>query len=124
MALPPIMIYGDDVTHIVTEEGIANLLLCRSDAEREQAIRGVAGYTPVGLKRETARVENLRDRGVIRRPEDSASTARRPPAICSPRGHQGPRALVRGPLRPAPAIRRLVGPDHGEVRKGLPIEAA
>ena len=27
--LPPVMIYGDDVTHIVTEEGIANLLLCR-----------------------------------------------------------------------------------------------
>src|SRR4029079_13888421 len=24
MALPPLMIYGDDVTHILTEEGIAN----------------------------------------------------------------------------------------------------
>ena len=48
MALPPIMIYGDDVTHILTEEGIANLLLCRSDEEREQAIRGVAGYTRGG----------------------------------------------------------------------------
>ena len=45
MELPPVMIYGDDVTHILTEEGIANLLLCRSDEEREQAIRGVAGYT-------------------------------------------------------------------------------
>ena len=32
--LPPIMIYGDDVSHIVTEEGIANLLLCRSPEER------------------------------------------------------------------------------------------
>jgi hypothetical protein len=31
-----VMIYGDDVTHIVTEEGIANLLLCRGPAEREQ----------------------------------------------------------------------------------------
>ena len=49
MAYPPVMIYGDDVTHIVTEEGIANLLLCRNAEEREQAIRGVAGYTPVGL---------------------------------------------------------------------------
>ncbi|MDD5727454.1 MAG: malonate decarboxylase subunit alpha, partial [Victivallales bacterium] len=28
-ALPPIMVYGDDVTHRVTEEGIANLLMCR-----------------------------------------------------------------------------------------------
>ena len=70
MALPPIMIYGEDVTHILTEEGIANLLLCRSDAEREQAIRGVAGYTAVGLARDRRVVENLRDRGVIRRPED------------------------------------------------------
>src|SRR3954468_22887503 len=36
MALPPIMIYGEDVTHVLTEEGLANLLLCRSDEEREQ----------------------------------------------------------------------------------------
>lgn len=70
MDLPPIMIYGEDVTHILTEEGIANLLLCRSDEEREQAIRGVAGYTAVGLARDRRMVENLRDRGVIRRPQD------------------------------------------------------
>ncbi|MDR7267787.1 malonate decarboxylase alpha subunit [Pelomonas saccharophila] len=70
MALPPIMIYGEDVSHILTEEGIANLLLCRSDEEREQAIRGVAGYTAVGLARDARMVENLRDRGVIRRPAD------------------------------------------------------
>jgi malonate decarboxylase alpha subunit len=70
MELPPVMIYGDDVSHILTEEGIANLLLCRTDEEREQAIRGVAGYTPVGLGRDKRMVENLRDRGVIRRPED------------------------------------------------------
>ena len=70
MALPPIMIYGDDVTHVLTEEGIANLLLCRNDDEREQAIRGVAGYTPVGLKRDRGAVERLRQRGVIRRAED------------------------------------------------------
>ena len=70
MPLPPIMIYGDDVTHILTEEGIANLLLCRSDDEREQAVRGVAGYTAVGLARDRRMVENLRDRGVIQRAED------------------------------------------------------
>ena len=70
MAIPPVMIYGDDVTHILTEEGIANLLLCRGEEEREQAIRGVAGYTPVGMGRDRRMVENLRDRGVIRRPED------------------------------------------------------
>ena len=70
LALPPIMIYGDDVTHVLTEEGIANLLLCRDDAEREQAIRGVAGFTPAGQKRDRAMVDKLRRRGVIRRPAD------------------------------------------------------
>jgi malonate decarboxylase alpha subunit len=70
MALPPIMIYGDDVSHVLTEEGIANLLLCRTDEEREQAIRGVAGYTAVGRARDRRMVENLRDRGIIRRPQD------------------------------------------------------
>jgi malonate decarboxylase alpha subunit len=67
---PPVMIYGDDVTHILTEEGIANLLLCRNAEEREQAIRGVAGYTAVGLARDRRIVEVLRERGAIRRPED------------------------------------------------------
>jgi malonate decarboxylase alpha subunit len=66
----PVMIYGDDVTHVVTEEGIANLLLCRTAEEREQAIRGVAGFTDVGRARNPKMVESLRARGVIRRPED------------------------------------------------------
>ncbi len=70
LELAPVMIYGDDVTHIVTEEGIANLLLCRSADEREQAIRGVAGYTEVGRGRDRKKVEELRSRGIIRRPED------------------------------------------------------
>ncbi|HSV78099.1 MAG TPA: malonate decarboxylase subunit alpha [Ramlibacter sp.] len=76
MALPPVMIYGDDVTHILTEEGIANLLLVRNEEEREQAVRGVAGYTPVGMARDQRMVENLRDRGVIQRPEDLGVDAR------------------------------------------------
>ena len=64
------MILGDDVTHVVTEEGIANLMLCRTADEREQAIRGVAGYTPVGLARDKAMVNILRERGAIQYPED------------------------------------------------------
>jgi malonate decarboxylase alpha subunit len=70
LELAPVMIYGDDVTHIITEEGIANLLLCRDADEREQAIRGVAGYTEVGRGRDKRMVQRLRERGVIRRPED------------------------------------------------------
>jgi len=68
--LAPVMIYGDDVTHIVSEEGVANLLLCRTAQEREQAIRGVSGYTDVGRRRDHGMVSRLRERGVIRRPED------------------------------------------------------
>ena len=68
--LAPVMVYGDDLTHIVTEEGVANLLLCRDADEREQAIRGVAGYTQVGRDRDASMVDRLRERGVIRRPED------------------------------------------------------
>src|SRR6266404_4064969 len=70
LELAPLMIYADDVTHIITEEGIANLLLCRDADEREQAIRGVAGYTEVGRGRDKTMFQRLRERGVIRRPED------------------------------------------------------
>ena len=70
LELAPVMAYADDVTHIVTEEGIANLLLCRDDDEREHAVRGVAGYTEVGRGRNKKMVEKLRERGAIRRPED------------------------------------------------------
>ena len=70
LELAPVMVYGDDVTHIVTEEGIANLLLCRDRDEREHAIRGIAGYTEIGRARDARMVERLRERGVIRRPED------------------------------------------------------
>ena len=68
--LAPVMLYGDDVTHIVTEEGIANLLLCRDADEREHAVRGVAGFTEVGRGRHAGMVQRLRTRGAIQRPED------------------------------------------------------
>lgn len=70
LELAPVMVYAEDTTHIVTEEGVANLLLCRTADEREQAIRGVAGYTEIGRGRDRAMVQNLRERGVILRPED------------------------------------------------------
>jgi malonate decarboxylase alpha subunit len=68
--LAPVMVYADDVTHIITEEGIADLMLCRDKNEREQAIRGIAGYTEIGRARDPKMVERLRERKVIRRPED------------------------------------------------------
>jgi malonate decarboxylase alpha subunit len=68
--LAPVMVYADDVTHIVSEEGIANLLLCRDADEREHAIRAIAGYSEIGRRRNPGLVERLRARGAIKRPED------------------------------------------------------
>ncbi|APJ05189.1 malonate decarboxylase subunit alpha [Silvanigrella aquatica] len=70
MPLPPIMIYGEDVTHIVTEEGMANLLLCRTAEDREQAIRCIAGKTSVGLKRDLNKLNELREKRIVTYPED------------------------------------------------------
>lgn len=70
MALPPVMIYGDDLTHIVTEEGIAYLHKCRSLEERQAAIRAIAGFTRVGLKADPSQTRDLRARGIVKTPED------------------------------------------------------
>jgi len=70
LPLAPVMVYADDTSHIITEEGIANLLLCRDKDEIEHAIRGVAGFTEIGRRRDQKMVERLRERKVIQRPED------------------------------------------------------
>ncbi len=70
MDIPPVMIYGDDLTHIVTEEGIAYLHRCTSLAERETAIRAVAGFTPLGLAADPAATRALRSCGIVKTPED------------------------------------------------------
>lgn len=41
------MIYGDDVTHLLTEEGIAYLYKARSLEERQAMIAAVAGVTSI-----------------------------------------------------------------------------
>ena len=70
LALPPVMIYGDDLTHIVTEEGIAYLDCCRSLEERRAAIRAVAGFTAVGLKAKPEETKRLRENGIVKTAED------------------------------------------------------
>ncbi len=69
-ALPPVMIYGDDVTHVVTEDGIAYLYRARDVDERRAALAAVAGATPIGMERSAARVDALRAAGVVALPED------------------------------------------------------
>lgn len=70
LPIPPVMIYGDDLTHIVTETGIAYLHRCTSIEERTAAIRAVAGYTPVGRKADGKKTKELRQRGIVKTPED------------------------------------------------------
>src|ERR1700736_597833 len=66
--LPPVVIYGDDVTH--TEQGVANLLLCRSPKEREGALRAIAGDTDFGRAQARDMSDNLRERRIVMRPSD------------------------------------------------------
>jgi malonate decarboxylase alpha subunit len=69
-ALPPVMIYGDDVTHVITEQGVANLLLCRTPQEREGALRAIAGDTEFGQAQSPDMTADLRRRGIVMQPSD------------------------------------------------------
>lgn len=70
MPLAPVMIYGDDVTHVLTEEGIAYLYKARSLEERRAMLAAVAGVTPVGLRHDPAATRRMRSDGLIALPED------------------------------------------------------
>ncbi|WP_260285057.1 malonate decarboxylase subunit alpha [Peribacillus aracenensis] len=70
LAIAPVMIYGDDVTHVVTEEGIAYLYKADSMEKRREAIAAVAGVTPVGLTHDLKKTDSLRREGLIALPED------------------------------------------------------
>jgi malonate decarboxylase alpha subunit len=70
MAIAPVMIYGDDVSHVVTEEGIAYLHKAQGIEERRAALAAVAGVTPIGLRAKPERTAELRRRGIVAYPED------------------------------------------------------
>jgi len=70
MPLAPVMIYGQDVTHVLTEEGIAYLYRARSMEERRAMVAAVAGITDIGLGVDAKRVADLRRRGLVVYPED------------------------------------------------------
>lgn len=70
MALAPVMIYGDDVTHVLTEEGIAYLYKADSLEQRKAMIAAVAGVTPIGLRHDPAMTKKLRQGGLVAFPED------------------------------------------------------
>jgi malonate decarboxylase alpha subunit len=70
LPVAPVMIYGDDVTHLVTEEGVAYLYKARDMAERRAAIAAVAGVTPLGQTCSDRMIAQLRRDGVVAYPED------------------------------------------------------
>lgn len=70
LAVAPVMIYTEDITHIVTEEGIAYLYKTDSPAERRDMIAAIAGVTPLGMETTKQRTDSLRDRGLVALPKD------------------------------------------------------
>ncbi|CAB3797541.1 Acetyl-S-ACP:malonate ACP transferase [Paraburkholderia caffeinitolerans] len=70
MPIAPVMIYGDDVSHVVTEEGIVHLHRAEGIDERRAALAAVAGVTPIGLRAQPQKTEELRRRGIVQFPED------------------------------------------------------
>jgi malonate decarboxylase alpha subunit len=70
MPIAPVMIYGDDVSHVVSEEGIAYLYKAEGAEERRAALAGIAGATSIGRRADPKRSASLRARGLIAYPED------------------------------------------------------
>ncbi|WP_289140119.1 malonate decarboxylase subunit alpha [uncultured Brevibacillus sp.] len=70
MPIAPVMIYGDDVTHVVTEEGVAYLYKASDLEERKLAIAAVAGVSPLGIHHDLSINDRLRSDGLVAFPED------------------------------------------------------
>ena len=70
MPVPPVMIYGDDVSHVVTEEGVAYLYKASSLTDRRAALAAIAGVTDIGRDVDARQVEQLRRDGLVAFPED------------------------------------------------------
>ncbi len=66
----PIMIYSDQITHIVTEQGIACLHLCSDEKERQLAVASVAGDTSVGRNVTLEQKQLLRRKKIFITPQD------------------------------------------------------
>ena len=67
---PMVMIHGDDVTHLVTEVGVAYLYMAKTKEERKELIAAVAGQTALGKTMSDERRAELRKEGKVAFPED------------------------------------------------------
>ncbi|PXY95605.1 malonate decarboxylase subunit alpha [Frischella perrara] len=70
MPIAPVMIYGEDITHVLTEEGIAYLYQATSLEERRAMVAAVAGITDIGLGVDSKRVAQFRREGKVAFPQD------------------------------------------------------
>ena len=70
LPVAPVMIFGDEVTHLVTEEGIAYLYKVKTIEERKKAIAAVAGATETGKSVNKEEINRLRKEGIVAYPED------------------------------------------------------
>ena len=67
---PPVMIYGEDLTHLITEVGLGYVYMGETPEERRKIIAAVAGDTPVGHTITTKEINDLRAAGKVAFPED------------------------------------------------------
>jgi len=109
--IAPVMIYGDDVSHVVSEVGIAYLYRAQGVEERRAALAAIAGTTPIGLRADPQRTASLRARGVVAYPQDLG--IERTEARKSLLAAQSLEDLARwsGGLYRPPAQLRATGPD-------------
>jgi len=70
MPIAPVMIYGEDVSHVVSEEGIACLYKAQGVEERRAALAAIGGATAIGRRADAQRTAGLRARGIVAYPED------------------------------------------------------
>ena len=70
LKVPPVMIYGDAVTQIVSELGVAHLHKCATLQEREAAIKAIAGDTDLGKAAKPEQTTDLRRRKVVQTVDD------------------------------------------------------
>ncbi len=66
----PVMMYGEDVTHVVTEQGIAYLYMAKNAEERGRLMGAVSQGTPLGDRLTKGDIDALRKAGMVAYPED------------------------------------------------------
>ena len=70
MDATPVMVYGEDVTHVVTEHGVAYLYTAQNARERTQLLACVAQGTPLGDTVDQDTIDALRGDGRVALPKD------------------------------------------------------